>query len=523
MKRYLLLTLVPFFLFAEDAIQANATQTIQSELTQAIEPQVVEEAPVVIEEKSEIVADNATLTTQNETIQEASNATLEVVVPSNATIVAPVEPKVIEDFAHPELPTDLVERPSYKDVLELYRAQEYQKAYDLLLSKYSNQFTQEYDYYLAIVSLKLELFDEAYSALDRVLIVDPNNLKAHKVFYNLYLQEHNFAEAKKELIFLEKIAALSKEESQEMAQQVEKKEEQAKAEEAAKPKAFRFNTFIGGSIGVGYDSNPLNSALVLDLLPSPSEFFSGTNKQDFTMQSNLFGSLMLENLYGTSFGLDTTAVWYKQDYNQNSDLNLNLYSLITTPTYTYMIYKVYLPIEYQNISMNNSLLLNGFGVGLKGDVVLGDTKIDLGIKNTNRTYNTEDSVLAELNANEFSIKTNLTQIMGESSLRVGLNYASTTKAGGTRTDVDHTRLTLNTALKLKLLGLDFTTAAKYEQASYTDMSRDDQAWGVSIKSTSTYFKIFSNDTEISYYTNESTNSDYSYYKILLTTSFGFGI
>ena len=510
MKKIVLTLIIPFVLFGEETAVANATAVVEPEQA------------VVADVANETVVDDSVIELSNNTaaIVESSNATDMMMQSANETQSNATVVQEIKDFSYSALPTELVERPSYKDVLELYRASKYQEAYDLLLSKYANQFTQEYDYYLAIVALKLSLLDEAYGALDRVLIVDPNNVKAHQAFYNLYLQEKNYAEAKKELIFLEKIAAISKEEVKELTKVVEQKEEETKAEEAAKPKEFRLNTFLGGSIGVGYDSNPLSSAEVLELVPNPLEFFSGTNKQDFTMQSTLYGSLILENLYNTSFGLDTTAMWYKQDYNQNTDLNLNLYSLVTTPTYSYDIYKAYLPIEYQNISMNNALLLNAFGLGVKGDLVIGSTKVDLGIKNTSRTYT---SSLSDLDANEFSMGTNLTQMLGESTLRFGLKYSGTSKVGGARTDVNHSKFGLNGSVKAVLLGFNLTTTAKYESSSYGDMSRDDNAWGVSIKSTDTYFKIFTNDTELSYYTNESTNSSYTYYKILLTTSFGFGI
>ena len=87
--------------------------------------------------------------------------------------------------------------------LQLYQNHQYKQAYKLFYSLFNNHLdNEEINFYLGLCAFKLKKYDKAVEAFERVLIKNPNNLRARLEYARSLFYMQNYQESKKQFLMV---------------------------------------------------------------------------------------------------------------------------------------------------------------------------------------------------------------------------------------------------------------------------------------------------------------------------------
>jgi len=232
---------------------------------------------------------------------------------------------------------------------EAYSEKSYEKALTLFgtLSETEPQNSDTHFYY-ALSALQLQRYDDALSAFERVLILNPSHMRARLELARLYYETHQYEHALLETnILLEsELTPNARESITVFKSKIEKKISRV---------TFSGNVAVGG----GYDSNVNNDI-------GEKEFFvplAGTTAlgRDETDDTYLYAMAVLHAGYDfgerEGWSLKNTLAGYTRHNTEVEQNDLNFYSLRMTPTWDDKSCKVEFPLEYEHIYLDNDTYL----------------------------------------------------------------------------------------------------------------------------------------------------------------------
>lgn len=179
----------------------------------------------------------------------------------------------------------------------LIAQQDYQQAYTLskqLLAKYESN--PEFDYLYAIAAEQTQHADEAYFALERVLIKQPNNYSARLALAKAHLALREFPTAQKQLRILAK---------QKLTPDLRQQLEQLLTQASPAKTTSSLKTFARIATSVGYDSNASGATAdeYINTIKGPLEIPTNNRQIASAFQDIQFNT-------GFTQQLDNQQSWY---------------------------------------------------------------------------------------------------------------------------------------------------------------------------------------------------------------------
>lgn len=316
---------------------------------------------------------------------------------------------------------------SYKDAMQSYNAKDFTKAYPLFedLSLKSPE-SAELNFFLGRSALELRKYDEALTAFDRVLMLNPSHTRTHMELARLYYEtgQLELSQAELDLVLRDNIPQNIR--------------DVARAFKARVSEQMKRHTFSGAFIaGVGYDSNANNDIgrkeFVIPLFNMPIE---GNEKASDT---NLFATLVLNHIY--DFGdrkgwtLDSSLVAYTKLYNEYSENDISLFSLTAAPSWSEYSYRVSFPLTYDRVFLDNDGYLYNLSSGIRATYMLSSISMLEGGYTYKRSYYDEDK---SQDGKTHTINVTYKRAFGDDPILFSLNtsYTKTSEVHSGRTDVE---------------------------------------------------------------------------------------
>ncbi len=255
------------------------------------------------------------------------------------------------------LPGSLVAATTnYEQAAKLLSREQFSRAYDLLWRELQdNPADVKGNFLLARAATKLKLYDQAAAAYERILIIDPNNIKARLnlgiAFYRLGAYTLSENELKK---------LVKNNSSDPFTLKARKYLDQIKRKMS--PHQWR------GSIDVGwlYDSN-VNTAPDEDFIDSVDG--SRPLRRDAREVSDWGITAGLNFSHDWDFGERGTWSWKNSFeannyfYSDESDSNINMFSLASGPVYTEKgSFRLILPLTFEYLNYGNDPFFRTFGI-----------------------------------------------------------------------------------------------------------------------------------------------------------------
>ncbi|ABB44206.1 Calcium-binding EF-hand [Sulfurimonas denitrificans DSM 1251] len=316
---------------------------------------------------------------------------------------------------------------SYKDAIQSYNAKEFAKAYpvfeELSLKSPANA---ELNFFLGRSALELKRYDEALTAFDRVLMLNPSHTRTHMELARLYYETGQLELSQGELDLVLK---------ENLPQNIR---DVALAFKTRISEQMKRHTFGGAFIvGMGYDSNANNDIgrkeFIIPLFNMPIE---GNEKVSDT---NLFATFVLNHSY--DFGdrkgwmLESSFVAYTKLYKEYGENDLSLFSLSVAPTWSENSYKLSFPLTYDRIFLDNDGYLYNLSSGIRATYMLSSISFLEGGYTYKRGYYDEDKTQ---DSNSHTISASYKRAIGEDPILFSLNtsYVQTSEVNSGRTDVE---------------------------------------------------------------------------------------
>ncbi|WP_041955725.1 surface lipoprotein assembly modifier [Sulfurospirillum arsenophilum] len=250
-------------------------------------------------------------------------------------------------------------KSDYDQALKLYNSGDFQNAsiQFYALSEVAPE-NVEVNFYLGRSSLELKHYDDAVSAFDRVLILNPSHVRTKLELARLYfeIQQYDTAQSLLDGVLQEQLPLTVQENVVALKSAID----QQRAKHTfggALILAWDYDTNIGNDVGRGVTQNVLS---IIDL--------PGNNQRK---SAGLAQTLVLNHSYDMGekggFAWDTAFIAYNKNLTQYSDKDLMFFSLSTGPSYTYDIYKLSLQAGYDKVRLESDDYMNitHFSLNLK--------------------------------------------------------------------------------------------------------------------------------------------------------------
>jgi len=316
---------------------------------------------------------------------------------------------------------------SYQDAMQSYNAKEFAKAYPLFeeLSLKSPD-NAELNFFLGRSALELKKYDEALTAFDRVLMLNPSHTRTHMELARLYYETGQLELSQGELDLVLK---------ENLPQNIR---DVALAFKTRISEQMKRHTFGGAFIfGAGYDSNANNDIgrkeFIIPLFNMPIE---GNEEVEDT---NLFATFVLNHSY--DFGerkgwmLDSSFVAYTKLYKEYGENDLSLFSLSVAPTWSQNSYKLSFPLTYDRIFLDNDGYLYNLSSGIRATYMLSTISFIEGGYTYKRGYYDEDETQ---DSKSHTINASYKRAIGDDPILFSLytSYTQNSEVNSGRTDVD---------------------------------------------------------------------------------------
>jgi len=251
-----------------------------------------------------------------------------------------------------------------------YEKKDFQNSYlilkDLNLSNEdaSEESIGKLSFYLGRSAFELGKFQEAYSAFERVLIIQPNHTRARLEFARTLYMLKMYEDAKMEFqkVRNSNVPDPIKQNIDLFLTQIEKA-----TQRHALSQVLMF--------GIQYDSN-VNSVY-------GTEYLLPTTIGDIAINSEKKSDHFFEQMYMANhrydfgdtggYSWDSTFLLYAQQYDETHSKNIEFSSLTTGPTYAASKYSFSIPLSYERLRYASETYLHAGSLGFKYTRFLSDT------------------------------------------------------------------------------------------------------------------------------------------------------
>lgn len=198
---------------------------------------------------------------------------------------------------------------------KIYLSKNYEQSYieykKLLQDDYSNPI---HNFFFGKSAIALGKFNEAMSAFERILLIDPTHIGAKFELINIYILQNNFELAKVELDSINK-DNLSKDQ-QEMIISLEK---------LLKPDNQKMNINVIAGVGFGYNSNVTNGNDITTILNNLS--VSNEKKSDhYTFETFAINMKLPNNHFNYNSDWLFSFGAYNENYSTLEDFDIQVYN-----------------------------------------------------------------------------------------------------------------------------------------------------------------------------------------------------
>ncbi len=391
-----------------------------------------------------------------------------------------------------------------------------EKNYDLSLSlakEYikSNPQDIKANLFLANSAIILKKYHEALAALDRVLILEPNNIYARMQICKIYYKTNNKKMLKLELDYLK---------TQTLTNEQEKKVKQLsqKSHQEFVPKK---NLFIALSIGSFYDSN-VNSNIgdKLFKVPALGTSLKGEKQErSFAHFENMYiyGNVK-SKLEGVNIGISADV--YNKAYfdSKFKSSDLTFLSLNLLPSFSDNSLSFLLPIKVEHTVLNYKNLLTSYMAGLEVDKMFDWGFMGVGAQFKANLYSKMQNKEKDFNEGYFFIKAKKI----EQNYEVGMmfDYDITQERVDLRSDVSYDRYGFSMDYYQKIVSNIFTkvdfSVRRYEYKDFNNKflnKREDTAFRIGLGLNYILNKNSSLSLTANYFKKKSNQALYQYDRI----------
>lgn len=409
----------------------------------------------------------------------------------------------------------------YAEAQQSYNAGDFQKARSLFEELSTNvPENAEINFFLGRCALELKLYDEAVTAFDRVLILNPNHTRTHLELARLYYERQQFELAQIELdtVLKEQLPSNIRDIAMSF---------KAKIDENMSRHTFNGAIIVGG----GYDSNANNDIGRKEfIIPAFNIPITGTNKES---DSNIFTTMALNHTYDFGerggWSLENNFVAYDKMNNKLSKNDLVLFSATTAPTWSEENYKLSFPLSYDRVFLDGKGYMYNLSSGVKGTYLVDpSSQIEVGYTYKRGFYNDDETQDVVSNTLFASYR----KALGDDPIIISLNtsYSNNEQVNIGRTDVASNGYSYGVELS-KAFKNGLRTSLGYT-ASVTDFDETDVLFGTKRADTRDEYALglgyhfrpdFSINASVTYAKNNSNHDPFTYDKItaLLTAMYTF--
>jgi len=318
----------------------------------------------------------------------------------------------------------------YEEAQTFYNQGAFQKAYELFESlSLASPDNAEYNFLLGRSALELKLYDQAVTAFDRVLMLNPSHTRTHLELARLFYETGQLEQASHELdlVLKENIP----QNIRDIATAFKTRVDESKSK-------HRFSVAL--IVGGGYDDNANNDIGKKEfIIPSFNIPISGNEK---VSDSNLFATIVVNHVYDFGdkggWSLENSLVGYNKLNVDLTNNNLNLFSLSTSPVYTYENYRLSLPLNYDRVYLDGKGYMYNLSASLKGSYLIDATsQVEAGVLHKRGFYDEDDGQDVKGNTLFASYK----KAFGEEQplvLSLSTSYSENAEVNSGRTDVSST-------------------------------------------------------------------------------------
>jgi len=250
----------------------------------------------------------------------------------------------------------IVSMKKYDEAVEAFNKREYENAYKKFLALFEEKpDDSRINFYLGRAALETKRYDEALSAFERVLIVEPNHIRSRLEIAKVYFEEKEFGSAEAEF----KTAL-----EYELPEQVKKQiQSYLAAIEMGKKKHFINGSFV---LGATLDTNVNNGIGNKDFSIASGQTLPGDDRKKDISGTAAFS---LSHIY--DFG--DSGGWYWQDggtvytqlYKQEAGSNVRYLALNTGPGYRSQNVDFGLLATYDALNYSQNSYFNSIGLSPK--------------------------------------------------------------------------------------------------------------------------------------------------------------
>jgi len=409
----------------------------------------------------------------------------------------------------------------YEEAQTFYNQGAFQKAYELFESlSLASPENAEYNFLLGRSALELKLYDQAVTAFDRVLMLNPSHTRTHLELARLFYETEQLEQASHELdlVLKENIP----QNIRDIATAFKTRVDERKSKHS-----FSAALVFGG----GYDSNANNDIGRKEfIIPAFNIPITGN---DAVSDTNIFATAVLNHTYdfGEKGGwtLENSFVAYDKLNTKLSKNNLALFSLSAAPTWSQKEYKLSFPLSYDRVFLNGQGYMYNLSASIKGSYLLDETsQIESGLTHKRGYYDEDETQDVIANTVFLSYK----KAFGDDPILLSLttSYSTNAEVNTGRTDVESNGYSYGIELS-KAFQNGLRTSLGYT-ASQSDFNDVDVLYGTKRKDTRDeyeftlgymYTKNLSFNATLSYAENCSNHDPFNYDKItaLLTAVYAF--
>lgn len=318
----------------------------------------------------------------------------------------------------------------YQEAQKSYNAGDFKTAYGFFETlSLENPENPEYNFLLGRSALELKMYDEAVTAFDRVLMLNPSHTRTRLELARLYFETKEYEQASHELELVLK---------ENIPQNVRDIATAFKTRIDESKNKHSFSVAL--IVGAGYDNNANNDIGKKEfIIPSFNIPITGNDKVD---DSNLFATMVLNHSYDFGekggWSLENSLVGYNKTNIDLTQNNLNLFALSTSPIYSHESLRLSMPLNYDRVYLDGKGYMYNLSATLKGAYLLDATsQVEVGYLHKRGYYDEDEGQDVKGNTFFGSYK----KAFGENEpllLSLSTSYSDNAEVNSGRTDVAST-------------------------------------------------------------------------------------
>ena len=331
---------------------------------------------------------------------------------------------------------DVSTQKLYDEALNRYNSGDFKTAYPLWENLSLNTPENiEFNFFLGQSALELKRYDEAITAFDRVLMLNPKHTRTHLELARLYFEQAQFEQARNELSLVMQEQLPDNVKGTVLAFK-------SKVDEHLSAHHFSGALIVGG----GYDSNVNNDIGNKAFnIPSLNIPIYGNDK---TSDKQLISTLILNHTYTfeelEAWSLEDSFQAYTKMNSKSSLNNIALFALSSAPTFKQEGIKFSLPIAFDKVYVDGKGYMHDLSASAKVSYLLNPFSQIEGGYTYKKGYFTDAQ--HDVDSNNFFAS--YKHIIGDNLFLLSLNtsYALNAEVQAIRTDVANTEFKYNASI-----------------------------------------------------------------------------